>query len=78
MNTKKYFGAILATICSIGVSLSIHPLAFPLAIIGILIFIDGSEEQVVKKTVQCIQKNKTFEEIRDEEKQQFEAEVTRY
>ena len=50
MNLTKYFGTILTIVGSVGASLSIHPIALPLAFIGVLLFIQGSESKILKLT----------------------------
>ena len=50
MNIKKYFGAAMCIIGSLGAALAIHPIALPLAFTGILLFVQGSEDKIIETT----------------------------
>jgi hypothetical protein len=56
MNIKKYVGVVLTIIGGIGMTM--HLLALPMALVGILFFIQGAEDEVIKKTIRCIQETK--------------------
>lgn len=63
----KFFGAILAIVGAVPAFL--YPGGLMVVIIGILLFIEGSERSMTNNIVRCIQQNKLPDELHKEDMQ---------
>ena len=72
----KTWGAIFVVIGSLAVYYTIW--AAPLIAVGFLMFLQGSEQNIVDRVVRCLQEDKTPEDLEAEEDQKLHEESGGY
>ena len=72
----KTWGAIFVVIGSLAVYYTIC--AAPLIAVGFLMFLQGSEHNIVDRVVRCLQEDKTPEDLEAEEDQKLHEESGGY